>query len=276
MIVAAALAVAILLAAVLHLEMSVFTALPRRALRVLMYHRITRGAGERYAVPVETLRRQIGWLRRHGYALVSLRQVLDAVDGDAATSISLAGTSLPDRAVLLTFDDGTADALELLHPLLEEMGVRGALFAIPGWAGSVREDGGHRERILDAAGLLAVAGTLDIGLHGHEHRALAPLPPVEVEAELQRATSWLTAHGVPFLPALAYPYGAYPRKKPAQRAAFLEAVRRAGVKVAFRIGNRVNRLPLRAPLEIQRTEIRGDEPFWAFAWKVRTGRRRAL
>jgi peptidoglycan/xylan/chitin deacetylase (PgdA/CDA1 family) len=58
--------------------------------------------------------------------------------------LKLAGTALPDRAVLLTFDDGTADALELLHPLLGEMGVRGALFAIPGWAGSVRDDGRGR------------------------------------------------------------------------------------------------------------------------------------
>lgn len=260
-------AVAAVVLLLLHLALSAFTVPPRRALRVLMYHRVTDGPGERYAIPVATLRRQIGWLRRRGYQLVSLRQVLDAVGG---------GPPLTDRAVLLSFDDATVDALELLQPLLRELGVRAALFAVPGWAGAAVPPGAPARRFLDAAGLKAVAATLDVGLHGHDHRDLAPLPPAEVEAELRRCTGWLAREGVPFLPALAYPYGSYPRKDPARRDAFLAAVRRAGVQVAFRIGNRVNPLPLRAPLEIQRSEVRGDEASWVFAWKVWKGRRKAF
>ncbi|HET6439401.1 MAG TPA: polysaccharide deacetylase family protein [Anaeromyxobacter sp.] len=262
-----ALAALAALALALHLQLSLFTPLPRRALRVLMYHQVTTGPAGRYSIPAEALRRQILWLRAHGYALVSLPQVLAAVEN---------GGPLPDRGVLLTFDDGTTDALEVLHPLLRGLGARGALFAVPGWAGSVRELGGRRVPVLDAAGLRAAAASLDIGLHGHEHLDLRRLEPEEVEAELARAAKWLEQHGVPHLPALAYPFGAYPRKDPARRVAFLEAVRRAGVVAAFRIGNRVNPLPLSAPLEIHRTEIRGDEPFWVFRWKVRTGRLRAL
>jgi len=258
-------AVAVLL--LLHLELAVFTPVPRRALRVLMYHRVTGGPGLRYAIPADALRQQISWLRGSGYALISLGQVLDSADRSSP---------LPDRAVLLTFDDGTADALEMLHPLLLELKVRGALFAIPGWAGSEREEGEGRVRYLDAAGLRMVAATLDIGLHGHEHRDLSKLAPAEVEAELRRAAAWLAREGIPFLPALAYPFGAYPRKDPARRDAFLAAVRRSGVRAAFRIGNRVNPLPLREPLELCRTEIRGDEPFWVFRFKVKIGRRKAV
>jgi peptidoglycan/xylan/chitin deacetylase (PgdA/CDA1 family) len=254
-------------AAALHLQLALFTRLPRQALRVLMYHRVTAGPGARYDLPVPILRRQIEWLRARGYVLVSLRQVLDALDG---------GPALPGRAVLLTFDDGTEDALEHVHPLLAELGARGALFVIPGWAGAVHEEGGRTQRYLGAVGLKAVAGSLDIGLHGHEHRDLGALAPAEVEAELRRAAAWLEREGVPHLPALAYPYGAYPRKDRARLEPFREAVHRAGVRIAFRIGNRVNPLPLRAPLEILRTEIRGDEPFWVFRWKVRTGRRTAF
>jgi len=263
----AVVAAALALAAALHLQLALFTRPPRRALRVLMYHRITAGPAERYALPLEVLRRQIEWLRARGYQLVSLGQVLEAVAG---------GAPLPDRGVLLTFDDGTVDALQLVHPLFLELGVRGALFVVPGWAAAAGRREGPAQRFLDAAGLKAVAATLDIGLHGHDHRDLTPLPAVEVEAEARRCTEWLAGQGVPFVPALAYPYGAYPRKDPARRAAFLEAVRRAGVQVAFRIGNRVNPLPLPAPLEIRRTEIQGDEPFWVFKWKVWKGRRKAL
>lgn len=264
-LVAAAVALVVLL--LLHLQLAVFTPVPRRALRVLMYHRVTSGPAERYAMPVAVLRRQLEWLRSRGYELVSLRRLVDAMDG---------GPPLPDRAVLLTFDDGTSDALEVLAPVLRELGVPAALFAIPGWAGTVRQEGARGERFLDAAGLRAVAPTLEVGLHGHEHRDLGPLPPAEVEVELRRCIEWMEREGVPFLPALAYPYGSYPRKDPARRAAFLEAVRRAGVRVAFRIGNRVNPLPLAAPLEIRRTEIQGDEPFWVFKWKVWKGRRKVF
>jgi len=265
---AAAFAAALVaLGLLLHFELSLFTPLPRRALRVLMYHRVTEGKGERYAVPAPVLRRQLAWLSRRGHRLVSLGELVRAVEG---------GPALPDRAVLLTFDDGTVDALEVLRPLLLEGGARGAVFAVPGWAGTEQELGGRRCRILDAAGLRALAPALEVALHGHAHRDLGKLSPAEVEEELRLAKAWLAREGVPALHALAFPYGAYPRKDPSRRAEFLEAVRRAGVRVAFRIGNRVNPLPLRSPLEIRRTEIRGDEPFWVFAWKVRTGRRRAL
>ncbi len=263
----AALAIGVLLAALLHLQLAVFTRLPRRGFRVLMYHRVTSGPGERYAMPLAVLRRQIEWLRSHQYHLVPLGRILEAIDG---------GVPLPDRAVLLTFDDGTEDALELLAPLLRELRAPAALFVVPGWAGTTRQVEGREQRYLDAGELRAAASTLEIGLHGYAHEDLRQLGPGAVEGVLCRAGGWLERERVPFLPALAYPYGAYPRKDAAQRAAFLQAVRTAGVRAAFRIGNRVNPLPLGTPLEICRTEIRGDEPFWVFAWKLRMGRRKAL
>ncbi len=261
---AAALAVAAL---ALQLRLSFFTPVPRPGLRVLMYHRVTEGRGARYAKPLAELRRELAWLRTQGYAIVTLRAVLDALAG---------GPALPDRPVLLTFDDGTEDARTLLHPLLRELRMPGVLFAVPGWAGADHEYEGGRVRFLDAAGLREVGSTLEVALHSFDHRDLGTLSPDEVVADLRRAQEWFAREGVPCLPALAYPYGGYPRKDPAQRERFLAALGRAGVQAAFRIGNRVNPLPLRAPLEIFRTEIQGDEPFWIFCWKVRRGRTRAF
>jgi peptidoglycan/xylan/chitin deacetylase (PgdA/CDA1 family) len=254
-------------AVVLQLRLSLFTPVPRAALRALMYHQVAEGPGQRYVKPIGELRRELTWLRDRGYVVVSLRAVLDALAG---------GPTLPARAVLLTFDDGTEDARALLHPLLRELGMTGALFAVPGWAGA--EHGYEQEqlRFLSAAGLREVSGTLEIALHAYDHRNLSTLAPDEVEADLRRAREWFEREGIPYLPALAYPYGAYPKRDPARREAFLAALERAGVKVAFRIGNRVNPLPLRAPLEIFRTEIQGDEPFWVFKWKVWKGRTRAF
>ncbi len=263
---AAAAAVALALA-ILHLELALFTRVPARALRVLMYHRVSERAADRGTVPAAALERQIGWLRARAYALVRLEDVVAHARG---------GAPLPERAVLLTFDDGTADALDLLLPVLRRTAAPAAVFVVPGFAGSERRYDGALRRFLSAGEMRVLAGAgVAIGLHTFEHANLARLSPEEVERDVARCLDWLRAAEVPHAPALAFPYGAFPREERA-RGAFAEALRRAGVEVGFRIGNRVNSVPLRAPLEIQRTEVRGDEPFWMFAWKVWRGRRRAF
>ena len=52
----------------------------------------------------------------------------------------------------------------------------------------------------------------------------------------------------------------------------VEVFREAGVKMAFRIGNRVNPLPLRDRYEINRLGVRGDESMAAFRRKIKWGR----
>lgn len=265
--VTAAVAGAVLVLAILHLELALLTRAPPRALRVLMYHRVSERAADRATVTADALERQIGWLRARGYALVRLEDVV---------AHAARGEPLPERAVLLSFDDGTADARDVLLPVLRRTGAPAALFVVPGFAGSEREYDGAIRRFLSAGEMreLAAAG-VGIGLHTFEHANLAALAPPEVERDVARCRRWLEAEGVPYAPALAFPYGAFPRAQLA-RGAFAEALRRAGIAAAFRIGNRVNALPLERPLEVQRTEIRGDEPFWIFAWKVWKGRRRAF
>jgi peptidoglycan/xylan/chitin deacetylase (PgdA/CDA1 family)/uncharacterized membrane protein len=259
-----ALAAAVALA---HAELAVLTPVPRRGLRVLMYHRVD-AVPDRSTVTAAQLERQVRWLRSRGFALVRLRDVVRH---------AAEGAPLPADPVLLTFDDATADAHDALLPVLRRLDAPAAVFAVPGFAGSRRPYEGAERRFASAAELRALdAGGVEVGLHTFEHVDLSARAPGEVGEDVARCARWLAEQGVPFQPALAFPFGAYPRKDPARRAAFLSALRAAGVAVAFRIGNRVNALPLRSPLEVQRTEVRGDEPFWVFAWKVRRGRRKGF
>ena len=73
-------------------------------LTVLAYHDVREDlrrdfAPDQYAVSAENLAMQFSWLRENHYKVVSIRQVLAALDG---------GRPLPPKAVLLTFDDGLA------------------------------------------------------------------------------------------------------------------------------------------------------------------------
>jgi peptidoglycan/xylan/chitin deacetylase (PgdA/CDA1 family) len=250
-----------------HARLAILTPVPGRGLRVLMYHRVG-ATPDRDTVTVDQLEGHVRWLRARGFALVRLRDVVRH-----ATE----GAPLPERPVLLTFDDGTEDAHGLLLPLLRRLGVPAAVFVVPGFAGAERHYEGRVRRFASAAQLRELAaGGAEIGLHTFAHEDLAAGPPEAVAADVARCARWLADAGVPFERALAFPYGSYPRKDPARRAAFLDALERGGVAVAFRIGNRVNPLPLPSRLELQRTEIRGDEPFRIFERKVRRGRRKGF
>ncbi|HQR50936.1 MAG TPA: poly-beta-1,6-N-acetyl-D-glucosamine N-deacetylase PgaB [Methylophilaceae bacterium] len=62
------------------------------------------------AVHASDLAAQFAWLKENGYHPVSLQQILDSRQN---------GPALPDKAVLLTFDDGKKDVYTRVFPLLK-------------------------------------------------------------------------------------------------------------------------------------------------------------
>ena len=68
-------------------------------LPVLMYHGVNsreNRAGD-YVITPEALRQDLVWLKKNGYHTVVIQDLLDYVDH---------GTPLPEKPVMLTFDDG--------------------------------------------------------------------------------------------------------------------------------------------------------------------------
>jgi len=265
-IAALAIAGAAALLALLHLELNLFAPAPRQGLRVLMYHRIG-DHPERDAVSAAQLDRQIGWLQAHGYSFVGLSDLL----------AHRAGGPLPERPVLLTFDDGTRDHFDVLLPILRRRRVPAGLFVVPSLLGREVDYGGRLTPYADVEMLRALrAAGIEIGLHSFSHRDLRALAPDEVEEEMTRSFAFFAAHGLAVQPVLAYPFGAYPRRPPDRREEFFAALRRAGIRLAFRIGNRVNPLPLAGDFEVERIGVRRADRLWSFAIKVRKGRRKAF
>ena len=66
-------------------------------------------------------RQQIEFMKNN-FNIVTMEQVMDAVEGKY---------DLPERAMLLTFDDGYIDNYTVAFPVLDELGVQGSFF-IPG------------------------------------------------------------------------------------------------------------------------------------------------
>lgn len=100
----------------------------RHALTVLMLHRVLDPADPdlaqsdpRYTLSLPLFEQLLQFVSDH-YAVVSLRDVMDAADG---------ARPLPDHAVLISFDDGWADNLRCAAPALKARAMPAALFAVP-------------------------------------------------------------------------------------------------------------------------------------------------
>lgn len=96
----------------------------KSTLTVLMYHNVlAKGKKESvYCIGEDALERDFEYLENHGYNVVSCAEIIDAV---------YAGERLPERAVLLTFDDGYLNNVKYALPLLRKYGYT-ALFSVVG------------------------------------------------------------------------------------------------------------------------------------------------
>lgn len=87
-----------------------------------MYHYVRDLKNSRYpkikGCDVHLFKEQVGFLKKN-YNFVSVEQVLDAYYN---------GTSLPNKAVLLTFDDAYKDHFEYAFPILEHEHIQGAFY----------------------------------------------------------------------------------------------------------------------------------------------------
>ena len=101
------------------------TALPdetvSRDVPVLMWHNLAQESSGDMTISVDTFRAQIEALHEAGFKTVSLQQLYDYVHF---------GTELPEKPIVLTFDDGYFSNYEYAFPILQEYDMQATIFAI--------------------------------------------------------------------------------------------------------------------------------------------------
>jgi hypothetical protein len=113
---------------------------------------------------------------------------------------------------------------------------------------------------------------VDFAHHGIKHDNLMDMNPEEREVEISESVKQMATFKHKTLNAWAYTYGAYPKKNNTEFDALRLAFKNEGITCAFRIGNRINKLPIVNPYKIERIDIRGDESFFRFRLKVMFGK----
>ncbi|MGY6278089.1 poly-beta-1,6-N-acetyl-D-glucosamine N-deacetylase PgaB [Methylomonas sp. MgM2] len=114
---------------------------------------------DRIAVNKQHLDQHFAWLKKHHYRVIGVQDLLDAAKGRKA---------LPDKAVLLTFDDGYLSFYTRALPLLQKYHYPATLAVVGSWL-----EGQHRhdlKPIMSAAQIREVmaSGLVEIASHTHD------------------------------------------------------------------------------------------------------------
>lgn len=163
---------------------------------VLMYHEIAARSKSKLAVAPEVFADQLAYLGDAGFTALTA--------GRLAEILASEDESLPDRPVVLTFDDGYGDFYDDALPLLKQHGMTGTLFMTTGWVGLSDDE----NRMLDWRELAEVAEHgIEVGGHTCEHPQLDQISPSAVLDELRTSKGLLEDHLGRAVPGLAYPFG---------------------------------------------------------------------
>lgn len=232
-----------------------------RGLAILMYHKVSADINDELTVSVQNLEKQFQYLSKKGYNCIPLNQIIKKKDG-----------KLPRRSFILTFDDAYLNNLEYLYPLLKKYNFHATIMLPVGFLGKINEWDKGKKPLMNYEQLLSMDSIyISFGLHTYKHISLKNSSITDIKNDIEKCKQELSLNGIDFLPVLAYPYGAYPREKE-KKEAFFELLQKLGIVYAMRIGNKINKCPLKNRYELKRIDIRGTDSFWAFKTKIKKGR----
>ncbi len=131
-----------------------FSGLPDRSVPILMYHNVTEDSAQvnSLTITADKFEADLRWLSDNGYETVLPRELAE-------------GTALPEKPVIITFDDGYKSNYLLVFPLLKKYNLKGEISVIvsniddPAYEGFMDWD---MLREMNASGLV------EIGSHSYD------------------------------------------------------------------------------------------------------------
>jgi len=171
-----------------------------QAVPVISYHKFSRNQADTMTVTAEQFTAQMEHLKKGGFTPVTLDELFDFFDFQA---------DLPERSVVITFDDGWRSVYEIAFPILRRYGFKATLFVSTGMVT------GSSTTLSWAQIAEMAASCFDIQSHSVNHRDLTELQPGEALGDYLKDVEWeltesarvieeKTGQPVRFL---AYPYG---------------------------------------------------------------------
>lgn len=171
---------------------------PSYKIPVLMYHYIenVKDKGDKIRIslniPPSVFELQLKTLVDAGYTFLTPSDMADILDGIK---------TMPDKPIVLTFDDGYRDFYTDAFPILKKYNVKSSEYIVSGFLG--------RPNYMTEAELkeISKSGIVEIGAHTVHHLALAGLPLNAVKNEIEQSKIQIESITGQSVTTFAYPYG---------------------------------------------------------------------
>ena len=239
-------AVALVIAAALFIG-SLFQS-AKDGIPVLNYHQINDTEKNALTVNTEQFEAQMKYLSENGYTTITPADMLDAWEN---------GTKLPEKPVIITFDDGYLDNYNHAFPILEKYQLKATIFLISDYVNTY-----PNYLTWSAVQDMQESGLIDFESHTLSHEELTKAPSLD-EAKHQligskQAIEWNLGKQVNFI---AYPCGEYD-------ADIEQATKDAGYRAAFTV-NYALAEPGEDPFILDRVPIFGSNSHTLARFKLR-------
>ena len=238
---------AVLLIAVIGFVGSLFHA-AKGGVPVLNYHQINDTEKNALTVNTEQFEAQMKYLSENGYTAITPADMLDAWEN---------GTQLPEKPVIITFDDGYLDNYNHAFPVLEKYQLKATIFLISDYVNTY-----PNYLTWSAVQDMQQSGLIDFESHTLSHEELTKAPDLD-EAKHQltgskQAIEWNLGKQVNFI---AYPCGEY-------NDDIEQATKDAGYRAAFTVNYGLAE-PGEDPFILDRVPIFGSNSHTLARFKLR-------
>lgn len=165
---------------------------PAQGVPILAYHMVNEDP-QPYSIDTVDFDRHMKYLAEQGYSAISLTEYFMARDGQ---------TKLPDKPIIITFDDGYADNYLTALPILEKYQLKATVFVISEAVGQPNYLTWEQIKAMQFQ-------HTEIGSHTASHIALGQADVTEKRRQIAKSKKTLEQNlGTP-VDFLAYPFGSY-------------------------------------------------------------------
>lgn len=186
-----------------------FSVPEQKKIPILMYHSISNSDNpkfKQFTVAPKLFAEQMAYLHQHRYTPITVSQFVEAQ--------AQGGAGLPERPVILTFDDGFADFYNEALPVLKRYGFTATLYVTTGFVNEtsrwLQHEGEMNRPMLTWEQLREISESgIECGGHSQNHPQLDTVSPAVAAREIVQSKKVLEEHLGQKVSSFAYPFGYY-------------------------------------------------------------------
>lgn len=189
---------------------------------ILLYHNMLKSYDEKDSIVTITPERfeeHIISLKKNGYTPVSFDDYLDAANGRS---------SLPEKPVIITFDDGYETNYTYMYPIAVKYNIPVTIFVVAKTVGQT--PGAYPHFTWEQAKIMSDSGLISIQSHTFSHESVTGKTDFDAEREIRYSKYLIEKNLGTKCNVLSFPYGFH-------TAEHIFMSKRAGYDLSVQVGN---------------------------------------